>query len=563
MGSNYPFAVSEKRASYAMICSQTDISGALPNVRPGVRRPFNTDRHSLRSSSSSESLRPQYKRIGCCPTAPRNKSAKMRTALPMMDCNDFDNLPPAVRRKYFSSLERLRYAQQQSNYFGPSATHHRNLSTHSVKFPRPRSRSKGRSSNDSYRSARPTSKNNKCSKPSKQPASADSFILSQADAKWFLELPETVRRKLFSAQEQVILARQCESIIVDAADESLYRMGRQVNRSLNTLDSFSSTERISREPSIERDAHRVAEEFRKSFRWMDEDGSLDLRLNDWYSSSPEEEAPPPRGRRLRTLSLSTIPRAQTSSSTSSSSSTSTSASTATSTYSSSRMSISSNRTAPNCISHSGSHSALVQRNIHSSDKDAAYYQDPETRLKLRVYLASPQKFDEAIEFGFPSTTDASEFLKGRPRTATIRKVEDLDDPLDWQDEEFDSASVTLNDFADDVDSWHSSETSDVLSSPRVSNGNNSYRPRLLVDHYPHSSPGNREMTLRMTLTRKDLRADEADLYGWKKDGKKDDPLALEELPPMGDADGMAMDWNAGRDNSGLKKLWRRVRGNSR
>lgn len=43
---------------------------------------------------------------------------------------------------------------------------------------------------------------------------------------------------------------------------------------------------------------------------------------------------------------------------------------------------------------------------------------------------------------------------------------------------------------------------------------------------------NREMTLRMTLTRPDLRADEEQLYGWQSPPPKtsrDDPLALEDL----------------------------------
>jgi hypothetical protein len=45
---------------------------------------------------------------------------------------------------------------------------------------------------------------------------------------------------------------------------------------------------------------------------------------------------------------------------------------------------------------------------------------------------------------------------------------------------------------------------------------------------------NREMTLRMTLTRPDLRADDDQLYGWQDPSPKpqpprDDPLALEEL----------------------------------
>ena len=48
----------------------------------------------------------------------------------------------------------------------------------------------------------------------------------------------------------------------------------------------------------------------------------------------------------------------------------------------------------------------------------------------------------------------------------------------------------------------------------------------------HPVPGrlNREMTLRMTLTRPDLRADEEQLYGWQNQkGGDGDPFALEKL----------------------------------
>ncbi|KAJ8120446.1 hypothetical protein ONZ43_g2846 [Nemania bipapillata] len=38
-----------------------------------------------------------------------------------------------------------------------------------------------------------------------------------------------------------------------------------------------------------------------------------------------------------------------------------------------------------------------QTSISSIDPAAAHYQDPEARHKLRAYLASPQKFDEALE----------------------------------------------------------------------------------------------------------------------------------------------------------------------
>jgi hypothetical protein len=77
----------------------------------------------------------------------------------------------------------------------------------------------------------------------------------------------------------------------------------------------------------------------------------------------------------------------------------------------------------------------------------------------------------------------------------------------------------------------------------------------------------------MTLTRPDLRADESVLYGWQKNGK-DDPLALEELPPMAEDVGAtatpAIGPFGGPDGWGpmppkeeqpglVKKIWRRVK----
>ena len=58
------------------------------------------------------------------------------------------------------------------------------------------------------------------------------------------------------------------------------------------------------------------------------------------------------------------------------------------------------------------------------DPEAKHYQDPEARMKLRLYLASPQKFDEAIEFGFPATsghTNVTSMDTTRPATDS-RKI---------------------------------------------------------------------------------------------------------------------------------------------
>jgi len=80
--------------------------------------------------------------------------------------------------------------------------------------------------------------------------------------------------------------------------------------------------------------------------------------------------------------------------------------------------------------------------------------------------------------------------------------------------------------------------------------------------------GNREMTLRMTLTRPDLRADETSLYCWQsnKNNLRGASLALdreeiyEARGPFGGVDG----WGpADKENGSLKRFWRRVKSSQR
>ncbi|KAG0124703.1 hypothetical protein HOY82DRAFT_180437 [Tuber indicum] len=523
------------------------ISNDVPKANPTVTHTVTTRRRSLPvyHSYSSESLRPAIKRVSCCTagvSATTNTNLKMRSHSPEMDAVDFDNLPPAVRRKYFSSLERLRYAQQHQ-HLGcvsplPSSNHGRTMSSASGKFTR--LRSKNRPSYDSFRSTRAPPRPAKLCKPNPE---ANAFLLSQADAKWYLELPETIRRKHFSKEERFLLATKCESIIVDAADEAIYRMGRHANHSLDTLDSHRSSGSGFRDSLYDRDAMNAVEEIRKSLGWLDEDGALDLRLGEFYCSDSnkfETNPAPSKSSHKRTLSLS----GKAFSTHSSSSSVPTIG----------RQSLGSRR--PTSRGNITRYQPSFSQSINPMDPDAAYYQDPEARLKLRVYLASPQKFDEAVEFGFPSTAESKGFSKARPRTATVRKVESEVDDLPCKEEDH-----PFNDFGNvsmavgDVMGYQKmrgleGRTSPTVLPSRVSNVS-------VFDPYPHASPGNREMTLRMTLTRKDLRADENELYGWRKS----DPLALEDLPPASDSDAGQFDWgNSGRGSqTGLKKLWRKIR----
>jgi hypothetical protein len=176
------------------------------------------------------------------------------------------------------------------------------------------------------------------------------------------------------------------------------------------------------------------------------------------------------------------------------------------------------------------------------DPEATHYQDPEARKKLRMFLASAQKFDEAVEFGFPSTsgentptprytlppiaTDARNF--SRDMHTFLR-----DDRVSFLEQDDDEKSDS-GESLPDVDSPVTPSSTGMSFRCHTRHASPSNFSSLdstgLPPMHPMAGRLNREMTLRMTLTRPDLRADEEQLYGWKEQkGRKDDPFALEEL----------------------------------
>lgn len=225
--------------------------------------------------------------------------------------------------------------------------------------------------------------------------------------------------------------------------------------------------------------------------------------------------------------------------------------------------------------------------ITSIDPHATHYQDPEARLKLRVYLASPQKFDEAIEFGFPSKDGVSNTADKENRSPqSMSKHGGL-----VRSHLTDSTKTFLH---DDTVSLVSEDDMSMIEpdSPRTPGepdgtfkamqhslrGSNSSdfahlgikKPVLnkQIESYTQSIAGSREMTLRMTLTRPDLRADEAMIYGWQNTRARsplgEEPLVLESLSseqiemkgPLGGADG----WGPSeKDNGVVRRLWNRVK----
>ncbi|KAI4175258.1 MAG: hypothetical protein LQ343_001794 [Gyalolechia ehrenbergii] len=404
------------------------------------------------------------------------------------------------------------------------------------------------------------------------------------DAQWFQSLPDKVQKKHFTTEEQRALARHRESLILDAADEVLLRAGRERIGSVPTVPtvrtSYSSSSASVHTMEDEQQLNSAVdmdESILNSFRWMDEDDELDLSLDDYHSHLANSAEPASRHSSRRpsfrkTLSLTGLPHEESHRSLSADRGPRTTSSTPLPRVSP-RTSF--HRDGPR--SRTG-HAAPTyeQMPLTTTDQPTKYYQDPEARLKLRVYLASPSKFDEALEFGFPSLESTDQLP--HPSCPSISRTYHTEPaPQTFYDSENPSFLDGFDSETDDAESLpemdapHTPSDATFLRNTHrlpISNPPSSDVDRPLskaggrssvkqVDQHHHHQPYvvsacNREMTLRMTLTRSDLRANEDLLYGHCDK----DPLALEHLPPMAEGSDM---WDQGKESEGaVKKFWRKV-----
>ena len=246
----------------------------------------------------------------------------------------------------------------------------------------------------------------------------------------------------------------------------------------------------------------------------------------------------------------------------------------------------------------------IHQNRPSTDSSTTrhyHYQDPEARLKLRVWLASTSKFDEAIEYGFPSLDDPKDYqetttfpIQGRPslsshrfKTAPAASQTFFDDSspsvfnaFDGPSDEDDTSSLPDLEMPCTPSST-ALHTTHRLPTTSASSSTTSTSPFSFSAAPKHPSPSpsaelqsslkpklrylapdgseSRQMTLRMTLTRPDLR-DKEDVGKW---GVRKDPLALEELP-RGEDGRVVWDEKENSKRMGgrgvVGRMWRRVSG---
>lgn len=355
-------------------------------------------------------------------------------------------------------------------------------------------------------------------------------LVSNVEARWFLSLPDKVRRQHFSQEEQHRLEEQ-----ISASQGS-----RSRSTSRNTAKySGTSTNSLIPRPSFSDGTTTSTRDFYDLLQ------PSTAAMNCFDGRPPMARRDSKKGMMRRTLSK---PRPVI-----------VNAATHVKIPSCTGPSIPQTPATPTFSQHRPSHSRTTTLTVRPSidsvsrsfDPAATYYQDPEARQKLRQYLSSPQKFDEAVEFGFPSNANAPDadvlFRNHKSTSSNDAQAFLKDEVISFIDRYDDDASENSSEECPDSPATptdgdelfrrkpYGSSIFASLDSTDVPSLNFKMDSEVFAHRISQEPLANREMTLRMTLTRPDLRADDEDLYGWSR--KEDDPLALEQLPMSDDTTG--------------------------
>lgn len=390
------------------------------------------------------------------------------------------------------------------------------------------------------------------------------LVLDHESWQCFHSLPPKIQQSHFSKEEQRLLQQSTPAAdIVDAADravlkfEQARRRAAALNNSSSSNNSATSVRRrsgnrrrsatssavlpssmSSSSTELPDSAIEMDESIMNSFRWLDED-DLDLSLDNYHRHVAETALPSRQTSQAASSNPRRMPSFRRTMSMARSRNSTAVAGHRTVTSQSATTPFSDQPIRPNHSRH------VSHRSTSSIDPAAQYYQDPEARLKLRVYLASPQKFDEAIEFGFPSleNKENSSTSKQTPNDSNKRVSQLSQSTQGWTFFDDETTSFDLDFISGAL--GHNKEVTTHLR--KVST--EVRRPQPLQPLPSGNATGRRrEMTLKMTLTRPDLRTTD----------DVDDPLRLADLPP---ADETVNVWDDLPEPEGVvKKMWRRIRG---
>lgn len=424
---------------------------------------------------------------------------------------------------------------------------------------------------------------------------SDCLHIASTDQSFYANLPEKIKRRHLT-DEELLFAYQSQNSPSEVTEELPEKIDTKYQSQDIMMKSPLQSPKLpsGRSPyssMLPRQNDKAAsssdttrpDSFYDSFRWLDDEEGLDLRLylDDYHINLREEVPVPNKSRRpsfRRHISINKLPFG--------------------------RPSMTGDRPgqgevppSPTTIPPSVSHSSGVGSSGHARKKSraralslisanrqtpmasplaspidpaATHYQDPEARKKLRECLASPQKFDEAIEFGFFSKDGGS-----RPQTGVFSKnTVHQQDRLRSFLEDDRSSKYSDDASAAEPDSPKTPQLFDRAHHMRSLRNSIEHSSHSKLDKYMPDTAASREMTLRMTLTRPDLRQSEDQIYGWKqgnsRGGSSRDEPALS--PAIYSRDGnpkqsierqlAALDqWedHHEHDTGAVKRLWNRVR----
>ncbi|KAF5616677.1 hypothetical protein F52700_12972 [Fusarium sp. NRRL 52700] len=509
-------------SQYHDLLSEIDTECLFPDDSlTADRRPSSSRSHLLqwrRSPSAAASTSSKHQRVSSDVQPPTTENRPSAT----ITRQEFEALPPTIQRKYFSTIERSQLAQSPDlgHYQRPGSVGQDQVLSPWQSLPKPRG---------------------SCEHQERPITSDDSILrtdrprITDTDQKFYANLPEKIKRRHLT-EEELQLAYKSQNTFtyspevvsnkVDIPPQEVKMPSPLPSPGLSEGTSpFSGMLSRQNDRAMTSSDIKRTDSFYDSFRWLDDEEGLDLRLylDDYHINLREEIPVPNKSRRpsfRRHLSINKLPFGKPSVN-----------------------GLEEGPASPTALPPPASHSSSVGSSGHVRkksraralslisanrqtpltspspltpplDPSAAHYRDPEARKKLRAYLASPQKFDEAIEFGFSSKDGC------RPQTGFNKASAYEPDRLRSFLEDDRSSRYSDDASAAEPDSPKTPQLFDKtphIRSLRSSNEHSSYSRGEKSIYDPAAS---REMTLRMTLTRPDLRQSEDQIYGWKQAGNR-------------------------------------------
>lgn len=324
-------------------------------------------------------------------------------------------------------------------------------------------------------------------------AECSSLLAAQERARWLLGLSRKARAIHFSREEQarILLAGATSDLVLDVADRALEHIRYQRRSSLLPRQSSSCRSTSTFSDLSDSDDSSIAstcvqESWRACTSLIDEYHRQNAASDMLSCYSDPDRRPRAKPSAFRnTLSGATV------------------ASTATSTRSSFDSSLAARNTSR--LQKRGRPETPITI-VEAHESPSKYYQDPEARHKLKTYLASSQKFEEALEYGFPvSSTLQDPNLPSppvdRPGTSSVAAISDAES--DATNSTANTRSSTAAPVAPHDDAAVPTPNA-VRHVPSVTRGTNTAQTGRGADQV---RPEPREMTMKLSLTRPDLRVD--------------------------------------------------------